>query len=92
MSRSSGLSRDLRIVESYDSYDLFNFVIPVGSFGDCYDRYLIRVEEMRESVSIIFQCLTFLSILYKQNDFSYILDDFKNVSSSRSFSKYSMDL
>ena len=53
MSRSSGISWDLRIIEAYEHYNLYNFSIPVGSFGDCFDRYLIRVEEMRESLKII---------------------------------------
>lgn len=57
MVRGSGLSWDLRKTQPYEIYDLLNFKIPVGSKGDCYDRYLIRVEEMRQSLIIIEQCL-----------------------------------
>jgi len=55
--RGSGLSWDLRVVEPYEIYRELNFRIPLGNIGDCYDRYLIRMHEMRESLSIIFQCL-----------------------------------
>lgn len=60
MLRGSGLAWDLRKFQSYEIYDLVNFLIPVGLNGDCFDRYLIRVEEMRQSVSIIFQCLNLI--------------------------------
>lgn len=53
MLRGSGLIWDLRITETYENYDLFNFTIPVGLVGDCYDRYLVRLEEMRESLNIM---------------------------------------
>ncbi len=58
--RSTGLCWDLRIDQPYEIYNLLNFRSFVGSYGDCYDRYLIRVKEMRESVKIIQQCLNFL--------------------------------
>lgn len=57
MLRGSGIKWDLRKTQPYDSYDHFEFDIPVGTKGDCYDRYLIRMEEMRQSVRIIEQCL-----------------------------------
>lgn len=57
MLRGSGVAWDLRKTQPYDAYDQFTFDIPVGTRGDCYDRYLIRVEEMRQSVDIIMQCL-----------------------------------
>ena len=57
MLRGSGIAWDLRKEEPYDAYDRVKFDIPVGSRGDSYDRYLIRCEEMRQSVSIITQCL-----------------------------------
>ena len=57
MLRASGISWDLRKTQSYDIYSLLNFDIPVGTRGDCYDRYLIRIEEMRQSLKIIMQCL-----------------------------------
>ena len=55
--RGSGALWDLRVSNPYDSYDDFNFNVPVGSQGDCYDRYLIRIEEMRQSLNIIKQCI-----------------------------------
>jgi NADH dehydrogenase (ubiquinone) Fe-S protein 2 len=57
MLRGSGLPWDLRKVTSYEQYDNVDFDIMVGNVGDCYDRYLIRMEEMRQSISIIHQCL-----------------------------------
>jgi NADH-quinone oxidoreductase subunit D len=57
MLRGSGLPWDLRKSQPYDVYDRMDFDIPVGKNGDCYDRYLCRVEEMRQSVRIIKQCL-----------------------------------
>ena len=55
--RASGVPWDLRRSQPYDNYAKVEFNVPVGRQGDCYDRYLIRVAEMRESVSIIRQCL-----------------------------------
>jgi NADH dehydrogenase I D subunit len=55
--RGSGLNLDLRKKTPYEIYDNLNFHIPVGKNGDCFDRYLIRVEEMRQSIFIIMQCL-----------------------------------
>jgi NADH-quinone oxidoreductase subunit D len=55
--RASGIAWDLRRAQPYEMYDKVSFKIPVGRNGDCYDRYLIRIAEMRESVSIIRQCL-----------------------------------
>lgn len=57
MLRASGVPWDLRKDEPYSVYDRFNFEIPVGNYGDVYDRYLIRIEEMRQSISIIEQAL-----------------------------------
>lgn len=53
MLRGSGFPWDLRKFLPYDLYNLFDFRIPIGSFGDCYDRYLIRIEEMRQSLFLI---------------------------------------
>ncbi len=57
MLRGSNVAWDLRKSQPYDCYEQMEFNIPVGTNGDCYDRYLCRVEEMRESVKIIDQCL-----------------------------------
>ncbi len=58
MVRGSGLAWDLRRAQPYECYDEFSFKIPVGKNGDCYDRYLCRMAEMEESLSIMRQCLT----------------------------------
>ena len=55
--RASGAAWDLRKAQPYDAYAEMEFDIPVGRNGDCYDRYLVRVAEMRESVKIIRQCI-----------------------------------
>ena len=55
--RSTGYPWDLRKVQPYEIYDKLEFNIPLGKRGDCYDRYCIRIEEMRESLKIILQCL-----------------------------------
>ncbi|XP_046384256.1 NADH-ubiquinone oxidoreductase 49 kDa subunit-like [Ischnura elegans] len=57
MLRGSGIKWDLRKSQPYDAYHLVDFDVPVGVNGDCYDRYLIRMEEMRQSLRIINQCL-----------------------------------
>jgi len=57
MLRGSGVEFDVRKAQPYDAYGEVDFVVPVGVNGDCYDRYLCRMEEMRQSVSIIVQCL-----------------------------------
>ena len=58
MLRGSGVAWDLRKTNPYEIYGRLDFNIPVGKNGDCYDRYLIRVYEMYESLNIIKQCLT----------------------------------
>jgi NADH-quinone oxidoreductase subunit D len=58
MLRGSGFAWDLRRSQPYEIYDQIDFDIPVGKNGDCYDRYLIRIEEMRQSLRIIQQCLS----------------------------------
>ena len=57
MLRGSGVAWDLRKAQPYDIYDRIEFDIPIGKNGDCYDRYLLRMEEMRQSLRIIRQCL-----------------------------------
>ena len=58
MLRGSGVPWDLRKSQPYECYDQLEFKIPIGKNGDCYDRYVCRIEEMRESVKIINQCLS----------------------------------
>jgi NADH-quinone oxidoreductase subunit D len=60
MLRGSGVEWDLRRKQPYEVYDQLDFDIPVGVNGDCYDRYLVRVEEMRQSTRIIRQCVDWL--------------------------------
>jgi NADH-quinone oxidoreductase subunit D len=60
MLRGSGIAWDLRKKQPYDAYDLVDFDVPLGTNGDCYDRYLVRVEEMRQSNHIIKQCIGWL--------------------------------
>jgi NADH-quinone oxidoreductase subunit D len=55
--RGSGVEHDLRKAQPYLVYDQLEFDVPVGTAGDCYDRYLLRIEEMRQSVRILHQCL-----------------------------------
>lgn len=57
MLRGSGIKWDIRKVQPYDAYDQVEFDVPIGVKGDCFDRYLIRMEEMRQSMHIIHQCL-----------------------------------
>ncbi|MGD8743273.1 MAG: NADH-quinone oxidoreductase subunit D [Granulosicoccaceae bacterium] len=60
MLRGSGIAWDLRKKQPYEVYDRVDFDIPIGKNGDCYDRYLVRVEEMRQSAGIIRQCINWL--------------------------------
>jgi len=62
MLRGSGVEWDLRKQQPYEVYDRMDFDIPVGTKGDCYDRYLVRVAEMRESTRIIRQCIDWLKV------------------------------
>ena len=73
MLRGSGVEWDLRKKQPYEVYDQVDFDIPVGVNGDCYDRYLVRVEEMRQSNRIIKQCVDWL----RENPGPVILDDRK---------------
>ncbi len=60
MLRGSGLEWDLRRAQPYEIYDQIPFSIPVGEHGDCYDRYIIRMQEMRESLRIIEYCINYM--------------------------------
>ena len=57
MVRGSGAAWDLRKAQPYECYPELDFDIPIGKNGDCFDRYLVRIEEMRQSVHIMKQCL-----------------------------------
>jgi NADH dehydrogenase (ubiquinone) Fe-S protein 2 len=60
MLRGSGVNWDLRLVDQYEIYANLNFTVPVGLNGDCFDRYLVRIEEMRQSISLIQQCISLI--------------------------------
>jgi NADH dehydrogenase (ubiquinone) Fe-S protein 2 len=85
MLRGSGIKWDLRKSQPYDAYDEMEFDVPVGTKGDCYDRYLCRVEEMRQSLRIIEQCLN------KMPPGEIKTDDMKITPPSRSEMKTSME-
>jgi NADH dehydrogenase (ubiquinone) Fe-S protein 2 len=85
MLRGSGISWDLRKNQPYEIYSDIDFSIPVGSSGDCYDRYLLRVEEMRQSLYILSQCLNII----KEGPIK--TDDYKISPPSRSEMKNSME-
>ena len=61
MLRGSGIPWDLRKTQPYEIYNELDFVVPVGNRGDCYDRYMIRIEEMRQSLNLIQQCLEIIT-------------------------------
>jgi NADH-quinone oxidoreductase subunit D len=79
MLRGSGVEWDLRKKQPYEVYDKVDFDIPVGVNGDCYDRYLVRVEEMRQSNRIIQQCVDWL----RENPGPVMIDDYKVVAPTR---------
>lgn len=87
MLRGSGVAWDLRKKQPYEVYDQMDFDIPIGTNGDCYDRYLVRVNEMRQSTRIIQQCVTWL----KQNPGPVMIDDYKITPPSRAEMKMSME-
>ncbi len=68
MARGSGLAWDLRRAQPYECYDEFDFQVPVGKNGDCYDRYLCRMEEMTQSTSIIKQAIAKLRMPENKGD------------------------
>jgi NADH-quinone oxidoreductase subunit D len=87
MLRGSGVEWDLRKTQPYEVYDQLDFDIPVGKTGDCYDRYLVRVEEMRQSNRIIKQCVAWL----KANPGPVITDNHKVAPPSREAMKENME-
>jgi NADH-quinone oxidoreductase subunit D len=87
MLRGSGVEWDLRKKQPYEVYDQLEFDIPVGVNGDCYDRYLVRIEEMRQSNRIIKQCIEWL----RNNPGPVIVDNHKVAPPSRVEMKQNME-
>lgn len=87
MLRASGLPWDMRKTQPYEVYDKLDFDIPVGATGDCYDRYLVRMAEMRESNKIIKQCVDWLRV----NPGPVITDNHKVAPASREAMKSNME-
>jgi len=87
MLRGSGVAWDLRKKQPYARYAEVDFDIPVGVNGDCYDRYLVRVEEMRQSVRICKQCITWL----RANPGPVMVSDYKVAPPSREEMKEDME-
>ncbi len=87
MLRGSGVAWDLRKMQPYAVYDRLDFDIPVGTNGDTYDRYLVRIEEMRQSNRIIKQCVKWL----RENPGPVMIDDHKIAPPKRQEMKESME-
>ena len=87
MLRGSGVEWDIRKKQPYEVYDRMDFDIPVGSNGDCYDRYLVRIEEMRQSNRIIKQCVEWL----RKNPGPVIVENHKVAPPSRIDMKQNME-
>jgi NADH-quinone oxidoreductase subunit D len=87
MLRGSGVAWDLRKKQPYDAYAQMDFDIPIGKTGDCYDRYLVRVEEMRQSNRIVKQCVDWLKV----NPGPVITDNHKVAPPSRESMKSNME-
>jgi len=87
MLRGSGIEWDLRKKQPYEVYDQLDFDIPVGVNGDCYDRYLVRIEEFRQSNRIIRQCIDWL----RKNPGPVITDNHKVAPPSRVNMKQNME-
>ncbi|HHQ69082.1 MAG TPA: NADH-quinone oxidoreductase subunit D [Halothiobacillaceae bacterium] len=87
MLRGSGVEWDLRKKQPYSVYEQLDFDIPVGKTGDCYDRYLVRVEEMRQSNRIIKQCIAWL----RENPGPVMVDDHKIAPPRREEAKADME-
>jgi len=85
MLRGSGIAWDLRKNQPYEDYQTYQFDVPVGNNGDCFDRYLIRVEEMRQSLKIIHQCIQSIE------NGCVKVDDYKISPPSRTEMKNSME-
>jgi NADH-quinone oxidoreductase subunit D len=91
MLRGSGIAWDLRKMQPYEVYDRMDFEIPVGRTGDCYDRYLVRMEEMRQSNRIIQQCVAWLKADSAKGAGPVIVQDHKIAPPSRVGMKSNME-
>ena len=87
MLRGSGIAWDLRKKQPYEVYDRMDFDIPIGSNGDCYDRYLVRMEEMKQANRIVKQCIDWL----RKNPGPVISDDHKVAPPARAAMKSNME-
>lgn len=87
MLRGSGIAWDLRKKQTYAAYDQVDFDIPIGVNGDCYDRYLVRMEEMVQSTRIIKQCVQWL----KANPGPVMVDEYKVAPPNREMMKEDME-
>jgi NADH-quinone oxidoreductase subunit D len=87
MIRGSGIAWDLRKKQPYEVYDRMEFDIPIGTNGDCYDRYLVRIQEFRESNRIIKQCIDWL----RENDGAIITENHKIAPPKREEMKADME-
>lgn len=88
MLRGSGVAWDLRKKQPYAVYDRLDFAIPVGKNGDCYDRYLVRIQEMRQSNHLVRQCVDWL----RQNPGQVLLRDYKVCQPPREEMKRDMEV
>lgn len=86
--RGSGVAWDLRKQEPYSGYEQYDFEVPVGTQGDCYDRYLVRIEEMRQSTRI---CVQALEKLARSRGASFLAEDRRYVLPPRSDVAQSME-
>ncbi|WP_457639884.1 NADH dehydrogenase (quinone) subunit D [Persephonella sp.] len=86
VARSAGVPYDIRMIQPTDAYEKVDFEVPLGTVGDCYDRYLLRMEEMRQSLSIVKQCVDQLRKMeneeYMATDNPYVLPTLDEVFNS----------
>jgi NADH-quinone oxidoreductase subunit D len=87
MLRGSGVEWDIRKTQPYEVYDQVDFKVPVGKTGDCYSRYLVRMEEMRQSNEIIKQCVAWL----RENEGPVIAENHKVAPPARELMKEGME-
>ncbi len=86
VARASGVFYDIRVIQPFDAYDKVDFKVPLGKVGDSYDRYLVRMEEMKQSLEIVRQCVEKLENLedkeYIASDNPYVLPTLEEVYNS----------